>query len=91
VAKLNTPQQCALVVMKANPMLSCTSKKISSRLREVITSHSLASERPHLECCAQFGTAQHERQMERLKRAQWKATKVVRGCSSWHIGGAEQS
>lgn len=82
VAKLNIPQQCALVAMKPNHMLSCTSKNVSSRLREVISSHCFTSERPHLECCAQFGTSQHETQMDRLKRAQRRATKVVRGCSS---------
>lgn len=82
MAKLNIPQQRVLVAMKPNHTLSSTSKNISSRLREVIRSHTLASERPHLECCAHFGTSQHERQTDRLKRAQWRASKAVRVCSS---------
>lgn len=72
VATLNITQQCVLVAMKPNHMLSSTSKNVSSRLREVIISHCLTSESPHLECCAQFGAPQHGRQMDKLKQGQWK-------------------
>lgn len=82
MAKLNIPQQFALVAMKPNHTLGCTSTNVYSRSTEVIVSHCLASERPHLECCAHFGPSQHERQRDRLKGALWRATKVVRGCSS---------
>lgn len=64
-------------VLLYTSMLSCTSKNVSSRLREVSISHCWASEKPHQECCAQFEASQDGREMDRLKPVQWKATKVV--------------
>ncbi|PKU42714.1 hypothetical protein llap_6963 [Limosa lapponica baueri] len=77
--KLTVSQQCALVDKKANDLLGCTKKSMASRSREVIRPLYSALVKPHLEYCVQFWAPQFNKYRELLQRAQWKATKVIKG------------
>ncbi|GAB0191015.1 mitochondrial enolase superfamily member 1 [Grus japonensis] len=66
--KLNMSRQCVLAAQKANRVLGCIKRSVTSRSREGILPLYSALVRPHLEYCIQLWGPQYRRDIELLER-----------------------
>ena len=65
--KLNMTQHCVLAAQKANRILGCIKRSVTSRSRDVILPLYFALVRPHLECCVQLWGPPHKKDMDLLE------------------------
>ncbi|KAK4830082.1 hypothetical protein QYF61_008420 [Mycteria americana] len=78
-SRLGRSQQRTAAAMKANQILGCIHRGITSRDRDVIILLCSALLRPHWEYCVQFWSPQFKKDVDRLERVQMKAMKMIKG------------
>ncbi|CAM4650931.1 unnamed protein product [Lepidochelys kempii] len=76
--RMTTSRQCDLALKKANAVLGCTRRGISSRNKEVLVPLYKALVRPHLEYCVHFWSPMFKKDEFKLEQVQRRATRVIR-------------
>uniref|UniRef100_A0A8C3IEJ8 Reverse transcriptase domain-containing protein n=1 Tax=Chrysemys picta bellii TaxID=8478 RepID=A0A8C3IEJ8_CHRPI len=77
--RMTMSRQCDVAVKKANAVLGCIRRGISSRDKEVLLPLYKALVRPHLEYCMQFWSPMFKKDELKLERVQRRATRMIRG------------
>ena len=77
--KLNVSQLCTAAATKANQILGCIHRAITSRDRDVIIQLYSVLAGPHLEYCVQFWSPQFKKDVDRLETVPRRATKMIKG------------
>ncbi|KAK4831050.1 hypothetical protein QYF61_014982 [Mycteria americana] len=72
-------RQCVAATTKANQILGCIRRAVTSRNRDMIILLYSALVRLHLEYYIQFWFLQFKKDMDRLERVQRRATKMIKG------------
>ncbi|GAB0180895.1 hypothetical protein GRJ2_000554800 [Grus japonensis] len=75
--KLNMSQQCVLAAQKANCVLGCIKRSVTSRSRKGILPLYSTLVRPHLEYCVQLWGPQYKKDIELFKRVEYPPEKKV--------------
>ncbi|CAM5108569.1 unnamed protein product [Natator depressus] len=76
--RMTMSRQCDVAVKKANAVLGCIRRGISSRDKEVLVPLYKALVRPHLEYCVQFWSPMFKDE-SKLEQVQRRATRMIRG------------
>ena len=78
--KLNTCQQCAFTIKRANSILGCVSRSVVSRSREVILPLYSALVRMHLEYCVQYWdwASHYKKDTDLLEQVQHRSLKMIK-------------
>ncbi|CAM5077630.1 unnamed protein product [Eretmochelys imbricata] len=77
--RMTMNRQCDMAVKKANAVLGCIRRGISSRDKEVLVPLYKALVRPHLEYCVQFWSPTFKKDEFKLEQVQRRATRMSRG------------
>uniref|UniRef100_A0A452HYE6 Reverse transcriptase domain-containing protein n=1 Tax=Gopherus agassizii TaxID=38772 RepID=A0A452HYE6_9SAUR len=77
--RMTMSRQCDMAVKKANAVLGCIRRGISSKDKEVLVPLYKALVRPHLEYCVQFWSPMFKKDEFKLEQVQRRATRMIRG------------
>ncbi|XP_074677350.1 uncharacterized protein LOC141922118 isoform X2 [Strix aluco] len=76
---MNMSQQGAAAATKTNQILGCICRSITPGMQDVIIPLYSVLVRPHLQYCVQFWSPEFKKDMNRLKRVQRTAMKMIKG------------
>ncbi|GAB0190918.1 hypothetical protein GRJ2_001557100 [Grus japonensis] len=89
--KLNMSRQCALAAQKANHVLGCIKRGVTSRSREVILPLYSALVRPHLQYCVQLWGPQYRRDIELFGASPEEGHEADQRAGAPLLGGKRQA